>query len=276
MTCVDELLALSALSATEARILLAHALRVERAWIVAHGRDPVADAEERAAEALFARRRAGEPIAYLTGEREFCSLSLHVTPSVLIPRPETELVVEHALTVIAGRKTPKVLDLGTGSGAIAVAIAHARRDAQVCASDASAAALAVASRNASRHAVAVRFVQGDWFIALAEERFDLIASNPPYIADADPHLAQCDLRFEPAVALRGGPDGMDCIRRIAAGARAHLVSGGWLVFEHGYDQGPACVRLLVGLGYTNVVDTQDLSGLPRVCKGQFDAPPHAG
>ena len=276
MTCVDELLALSALSATEARILLAHALRVERAWIVAHGRDPVADAEERAAEALFARRRAGEPIAYLTGEREFCSLSLHVTPSVLIPRPETELVVEHALTVIAGRKTPKVLDLGTGSGAIAVAIAHARRDAQVCASDASAAALAVASRNASRHAVAVRFVQSDWFMALGEERFDVIVSNPPYVADADPHLAQGDLRFEPQAALRGGPDGMDCIRAIAADARMHLTPGGWLVFEHGFDQGPACVRLLVGLGYTGVADVRDLSGLPRVCKGQFDAPPHAG
>ena len=276
MTCVDELIARSALSLTEARVLLAHALRVERAWIVAHGRDPVADAEERAAEALFARRRAGEPIAYLTGEREFCSLSLHVTPSVLIPRPETELVVEQALTVIAGRSTPKVLDLGTGSGAIAVAIAHARRDAQVCASDASAAALAVASRNASRHAVAVRFVQGDWFIALAEERFDVIASNPPYIAEGDPHLAQGDLRFEPQAALLGGPDGMDCIRTIAAAARMHLTPGGWLVFEHGYDQGPACVRLLVGLGYTNVVDTQDLSSLPRVCKGQFDAPRHAG
>jgi len=276
LTCVDELLALSALSATEARILLAHALRVERAWIVAHGRDPVADGDAQAVEALLARRRAGEPIAYLTGEREFCSLSLHVTPSVLIPRPETELVVEQVLTLIAGRSTPKVLDLGTGSGAIAVAIAHARRDAQVCASDASAAALAVASRNASRHAVAVRFVQGDWFESLAEERFDVIASNPPYIADGDPHLAQGDLRFEPVDALRGGPDGMDCIRSIAAAALMHLVRGGWLVFEHGYDQGPACVQLLVGLGYTHVVDTRDLSGLPRVCKGQFDAAPRPG
>jgi len=275
LTCVDELIARSALSLTEARVLLAHALRVERAWIVAHGRDPVADAEERAAEALFARRRAGEPIAYLTGEREFCSLSLHVTPSVLIPRPETELVVEQALTVIAGRSTPKVLDLGTGSGAIAVAIAHARRDAQVCASDASAAALAVASRNASRHAVAVRFVQGDWFIALAEERFDVIASNPPYIAEGDPHLAQGDLRFEPQAALLGGPDGMDCIRTIAAAARMHLTPGGWLVFEHGHDQGPGCVRLLAGLGYTIVEDTRDLSGLPRVCQGRFDAAPHS-
>lgn len=276
MICIDELLADSALSATEARVLLAHALGVERAWIVAHGRDPVADAEARAAEALFARRREGEPIAYITGEREFYGLALRVTPGVLIPRPETELVVEHALALIAGRGTPKVLDLGTGSGAIAVSIAHARPDAQVCASDASAEALAVASRNASRHAVAVRFVQGDWFIELAGERFDLIACNPPYVADGDPHLAQGDLRFEPAAALRGGPDGMDCIRAIAAAARMHLVPGGWLVFEHGYDQGPACVRLLAGLGYTDVDDARDLSDLPRVCKGRFDAAPHPG
>lgn len=276
MKSVDALLAGSTLPVTEARILLGHALRVGRAWIIAHGRDPVPDAQAHAVEAFFAKRRAGEPIAYLTGEREFCSLSLHVTPSVLIPRPETELVVEQALTLIAGRKTPKVLDLGTGSGAIAVCIAHARRDAQVCASDVSAEALAVASRNALRHAVAVRFVQGDWFITLAEERFDVIASNPPYVADADPHLAQGDLRFEPGAALRGGPDGMDCIRRIAAAARMHLTPGGWFVFEHGYDQGPACVRLLVGLGYTGVTDARDLSGLPRVCKGQFDAPPRRG
>ena len=276
MTCVDELIARSALSLTEARVLLAHALRVERAWIIAHGPDGVADAQAQAVEALFARRRAGEPIAYITGEREFQGLSLHVTQNVLIPRPETELVVEQALTLMAGRRTPKVLDLGTGSGAIAVAIANARRDAQVCATDASATALAVASGNASRHAVAVRFVQGDWFIALAGERFDVIASNPPYVADGDPHLGEGDLRFEPQVALLGGPDGMGCIRTIAAAARRHLAPGGWLVFEHGYDQGPACVRLLVGLGYTGVADIQDLSGLPRVCKGQFDAPPRPG
>ena len=276
MSSIDELLAGSALPLTEARILLAYALRVERPWMVAHGSDPVPGARAQSVEALFAKRRAGEPIAYLTGEREFYGLSLHVTPSVLIPRPETELVVEQALALIAARKTPKILDLGTGSGAIAVCIAHARRDAQVCASDASAQALAVASRNALRHAVAVRLVQGDWFAALGEERFDLIASNPPYVAQGDPHLDEGDLRFEPQDALRGGPDGMDCIRTIGAAARMHLTPGGWLLFEHGYDQGPACVRLLVGLGYTNVVDTRDLSGLPRVCKGQFDAPPHGG
>lgn len=276
MTCVDELIARSALSLTEARVLLAHVLRVERAWIIAHGPDGVADAQAQAVEALFARRRAGEPIAYITGEREFYGLSLHVTTSVLIPRPETELVVEQALALMAGRRAPKVLDLGTGSGAIAVAIANARRDAQVCASDASAEAITVASRNASRHAVSVRLVQGDWFAALADERFDVIASNPPYVARGDPHLEEGDLRFEPQAALLGGPDGMGCIRTIAAAARRHLAPGGWLVFEHGYDQGPACVRLLVGLGYTGVADIQDLSGLPRVCKGQFDAPPRPG
>ena len=273
MISIDELLARSALPSTEARILLAHALRVERPWVIAHGRDPVRDAEERAAAAFFARRREGEPIAYVTGEREFCSLSLYVTPSVLIPRPETELVVEQALALIAGRSAPKLLDLGTGSGAIAVAIAHARRDAEVWATDVLAEALSVALRNASRHAAAVRVIQSDWFAALGEERFDVIASNPPYVGERDPHLEEGDLRFEPQTALLGGPDGMGCIRTIAAEARTHLVPGGWLVFEHGYDQGPACVRLLVGLGYTNVVDTQDLSGLPRVCKGQFDVPP---
>ena len=276
MTTIDQLVAGSALPVTEARILLAHALRVERSWLVAHGRDSLSDDQAQAVEALFAKRRAGEPIAYLTGEREFCGLSLNVNPSVLIPRPETELVVERALALIASRRMPKVLDLGTGSGAIAVSIAHARPDARVWAADASSEALAVASRNASRHAVSIRLVRGDWFMALGEERFDVIASNPPYVADADPHLAQGDLRFEPQAALRGGPDGMDCIRAIAAAARMHLTPGGWLVFEHGYDQGPACVRLLVGLGYTDVVDTQDLSGLPRVCSGRFDAPPHAG
>lgn len=276
MISIDEMLAGSALPATESRILLAHALRAERAWIVAHGPDRVADAQAQEVEALFARRRAGEPIAYITGEREFYGLCLHVTPSVLIPRPETELVVDQALTLMAGRRTPKVLDLGTGSGAIAVAIAHARRDAAVCASDASAEAIAVASRNTSRHAVAVRFVQGDWFAALAEERFDVIVSNPPYVADGDPHLEEGDLRFEPGAALLGGPDGMACIRTIAAAARRHLAPGGWLVFEHGWDQGPACVRLLVGLGYTDVADARDLSGLPRVCKGRIDAPSPAG
>lgn len=270
------MLAGSALPAAESRILLSHALRAERAWVVAHGPDRLPDDQAQSVRALFARRRAGEPVAYITGEREFFGLSLQVSASVLIPRPETEIVVEQSLALMAGRGAPKVLDLGTGSGAVAVAIARARPDARVWASDASAAALAVASGNASRHSVAVRVVQCDWFAALAGEEFDVVASNPPYVAVSDPHLAQGDLRFEPAAALHGGPDGMACIRRIAAEARRHLSPGGWLVMEHGWDQGPACVGLLIGLGYTEVADFPDLSGQPRVCLGRFDSASHPG
>jgi len=275
LSSIDDLLAGSALPVTEARALLAHALGVGRAWIIAHGSDCVPRAQARAVEEILAKRRSGEPLAYLTGEREFRSLSLHVAPGVLIPRPETELVVEQSLALVAGCDAPKVLDLGTGSGAIAVAVAHARPDARVVASDLSTPALEIARRNALRHGVAVRFLHGDWFEALRGEQFDVIASNPPYVAQQDPHLRQGDLRYEPQAALiGGGPDGMDCIRRIGAGARTQLAAGGWLVLEHGYDQGPACVRLLVGLGYTNVSDMQDLCGVSRVCKGRFDAPPH--
>jgi release factor glutamine methyltransferase len=273
---VDELLAASGLPATEARLLCSDALGVGRAWIVAHGRDAVPDETAQAVEALFAARRSGEPIAYLTGEREFYGLALGVTRDVLIPRPETELLVEEVLAGIAGRAAPRVLDLGTGSGAIAVAIAHARPDAIVWGSDASAAALEVARGNAARHAVKVRFVNSDWFEGLGGERFDVVVSNPPYVASGDPHLEQGDLRFEPDAALLGGPDGLDAIRHIAAAARAHLVPGGCLMFEHGYDQGAACVRILAGLGYSGIADRRDLAGLPRVCSGWFDVPPAKG
>lgn len=276
MSSVDELLAGSALSLSEARILFGHALRVGPPWIIAHGRDPVADGDARAVEALYARRRAGEPIAYLTGEREFRGLSLFVNPEVLIPRPETELVVEQVLAIVSGRTAARILELGTGSGAIAVAVAHARPEAEVWASDTSADAIEIASANAARHAVSIRFIRGDWLDALGEERFNVIASNPPYVPEGDPHLAQGDLRYEPRAALVGGADGLDCIRRIASDARKHLVPGGWLVLEHGFDQGPACVQLLTGLGYTTVSDTDDLAGLARVCKGQFDEVRGAG
>jgi len=276
LSSIDELLAGSALGFAEARALLAHTLGVAPAWVVAHGRDAAPLAQARAAEDLFARRRAGEPMAYLTGEREFRSLTFRLTADVLIPRPETELVVEQGLELIASHRSPKVLDLGTGSGVIAIATAHARPDAQVWASDISGRALEVASRNATRHGVPVRLVRSDWFGALGEERFDLVASNPPYIAEGDPHLDQGDLRFEPKDALVGGGDGMGCIRKIVAQAKKHLVPGGWLVFEHGYDQGAACVQLMRELGYTEVADVRDLGGLSRVCAGRFDAPSHAG
>ncbi len=271
MPSIGSLISTSRLPQAEARLLVAFALGVGRAHVAAHGEQDVDVTAAAAIEALFARRRAGEPIAYLTQEREFFGLSLRVTPAVLIPRPETELLVEQALEAIAGRVSPRVLDLGTGSGAIAVAIAHARPDAEVWASDASAAALEVARENADRHAVRVRFVEGEWFGALAGERFDLIASNPPYVAQGDPHLREGDLPFEPETALLGGADGMDSLRHIAMAAREHLLPGGWLVLEHGHDQGERCHELLFANGYGDVQDTRDLAGLPRVCRGKFDA-----
>ena len=276
MASIGSLIAASRLPAAEARLLVAFALGVGRVHVVAHAEEDVGRDAAHAIEALFARRRAGEPIAYLTGEREFFGLSLRVTPAVLIPRPETELVVEQALAAIAGRASPRVLDLGTGSGAIAVAIAHARPDAEVWASDASADALEIARENAARHGVRIRFVRGEWFGALVGERFDLIASNPPYVAHGDPHLREGDLPFEPEVALLGGPDGMDSLRHIAAAAREHLLPGGWLVLEHGHDQGERCRELLAEKGYSDVEDLRDLAGLPRVCRGKFDAPRRSG
>ncbi len=276
MASIGSLIAASRLPASEARLLVAFALGVGRAHLAAHAEDDVGARAAQAIEALFARRRAGEPIAYLTGEREFFGLSLRVTPAVLIPRPETELVVEQSLEAIARLASPRVLDLGTGSGAIAVAIAHARPDAEVWASDTSAAALDIARENAALHGVRVRFVHGVWFGALGGERFDLIAANPPYVAHGDPHLREGDLPFEPEVAQLGGPDGMECLRHIAMAAREHLFPGGWLVVEHGHDQGERCRELFAENGFSDVEDLRDLAGLPRVCKGKFDAPRVSG
>jgi release factor glutamine methyltransferase len=268
---IDDLISGSGLPAAEASALLGHVLQQGRAWIIAHGKEPIDEGPARDIAALLARRSAGEPLAYITGEREFYGLTLKVNASVLIPRPETELVVERVLALVAGCAVPRILDLGTGSGAIAAAVAHALPDAEVWACDASPEALAVASANFARHGVVVRLVNGNWFSELGGECFDVIASNPPYVADADPHLAEGDLRFEPAVALVAGADGLDCIRAIASSARRHLRRGGWLVVEHGYDHGPACTQLLTGLGYTAVSDACDLSGLARVCSGKIDA-----
>lgn len=276
MASIGSLIAASRLPAAEARLLVAFALGVGRAHVAAHAEQDVGREAAQAIEALFARRRAGEPIAYLTQEREFFGLSLRVSPAVLIPRPETELVVEQALAAIAGRASPRVLDLGTGSGAIAVAIAHARPDAEVWASDTSAGALEIARENAARHGVRVRFVGGEWFGALGGERFDLIAANPPYVAHGDPHLREGDLPFEPEIAQLGGPDGMECLRHIAMTAREHLFPGGWLIVEHGHDQGERCHELFAENGFRDVEDLRDLAGLPRVCKGKFDAPRVSG
>lgn len=224
---------------------------------------------------LLQRRLHGEPMAYIMGEREFYGLTFKVTPATLIPRPETELLVELALQRIPATGPCAVLDLGAGSGAVALSIAHARPQAQVHAVDVSPQALGVARENAARLALSnVAFFMGDWYAPLpGGNRYDIIVSNPPYIAAGDPHLQQGDLRHEPPSALTSGPDGLDDIRRIAAGAQAHLAPQGWLLLEHGYDQGAAVQRILRGAGLAEVFTARDLAGNDRVGGGRR---PNAG
>lgn len=255
----------------DAELLLLHVLRQPRSWLIAHA-DDVLPAEVVSAYAgLLDRREQGEPVAYITGQRGFWSLDLEVTPATLIPRPETELLVELALQRLPGDVACSVADLGTGSGAIALAIARERPVAHVVATDASEPALAVAQRNAQRNHIAnVSFVQGDWLAPLAGQRFDLIVSNPPYIESADPHLEQGDLRFEPTTALAAGVDGLDDIRRIVLDARQHLQAGGWLLFEHGWNQGEAVRDLLQDAGYAEVFTAPDLEQRDRVSGGRTD------
>lgn len=251
----------------EAEILLAHVLGVSRAWLVAHADDDIDDARCVAFRSLVARCAAGEPVAYLVGTRGFRDLELYVTPDVLIPRPETELLVELALQRVPAESAWRIADLGTGSGAVALSIARARPLARVLATDASESALAVARRNASRNGIGnIAFANGDWCAALGDSRdFDLIVSNPPYIATGDPHLR--DLRFEPRSALVSGGDGLDAIRAIVRDARAHLRDGGWLLFEHGFSQGDAVRTLLGTRGYGDVFTARDLEGRERVSGG---------
>lgn len=253
----------------EAELLLAEALQRDRAWLMAHAVDAApADAERRFHE-LIEARAAGRPVAYLLGHRGFWTLDLEVSPEVLIPRPETELLVEAALQRLAPGQPLRVVDLGTGSGAIALAIAAERPEADVLATDASAGALAVAQANAHRLGLdRVRFLPGDWYAPLAGERFDLVVSNPPYIADDDPHVGIGDLRFEPRAALVSGSDGLDALRIIAAGAPAHLVDGGWLLVEHGHQQGAAVRALLAAAGLGRVQTLQDLEGRDRITLAQ--------
>jgi len=255
----------------EAELLLQHALRVDRAWLFAHADDDVDPALARQFRDYVSHRVAGEPVAYIMGRREFFSLDLVVTPDVLIPRPETELLVELALEKIPSDAAARVADLGTGSGAIALAIAHERPNAQVLATDASAAALTVGRGNAQRLGLSnVEFAQGEWCVPLGERTFDLIASNPPYIADGDAHLDNGDLRFEPALALSSGADGLDAIRTIARDARRHLVPGGWLILEHGYDQGAAVREIFVMNGYAEAATVHDLEGRDRVSSARYE------
>jgi len=249
-------------------MLLEHLLGKSRAWLIAHAHEGTDAAAAQAFSALADRRRQGEPIAYILGEREFHGLELQVGPAVLIPRPETELLVDLALERIPANAPTRALDLGTGSGAVAIALAKRRPQARLTAVDVDDAALALARANARRHGAEVRFLCGDWLGALFGERFDLIVSNPPYVAAADPHLTAGDLRFEPRRALVGGADGLDCIRAIVAGARAHLEPGSWLLFEHGYDQAAACRALLEAQGYREVRSWTDLAGIARVSGGR--------
>lgn len=253
----------------DAECLLAHALQRDRTWLFAHAGDPLPADALRLYETLLSRRAQGEPVAYLLGRRGFWTLQLETTPAVLIPRPETELLVEQALARIATDRTARVADLGTGSGAIALAIATERPQARLVATDASEQALAVARTNADAHGIGnIEFRRGDWLSPLADERFDLIASNPPYIAAGDPHLQQGDLRFEPYAALASGSDGLDAIRIIVRDSPAHLEPGGWLLLEHGWEQGDAVRALLREAGFTEVATMRDLEGRDRVTLGR--------
>jgi len=262
--------AIARIDRADAEALLLHALGRDRAWLFAHARDPAGDEAAAAFLALVERRVAGEPVAYLTGRRGFWTLDLAVSPATLIPRPETERLVELALERLDNAPGRQVADLGTGSGAIALALASERPQARVVATDASADALAVARANAAGHGLAqVEFRQGGWWAPLQGERFDLVASNPPYIAAADPHLDQGDLRFEPATALAAGTDGLDDIRQIVEGAPAHLRPGGWLLLEHGWDQGEAVAGLLRERGFQAVRTEQDLEARDRVTLGRW-------
>jgi release factor glutamine methyltransferase len=253
----------------EAEVLLACTLNRSRCHLHAWPEHtPEADQAHRF-RALLARRQRGEPIAYITGHREFWSMDLLVTPATLIPRPETELLVEIALARIPEDRAARIADLGTGSGAIALAIARERQRSRVVATDASAPALAIARHNAERLGLDnVEFRQSDWYSELGAERFDAILANPPYVAIADPHLECGDLRFEPRVALAAGADGLDAIRAIAAGAIAHLNPGGWLLLEHGFDQGEGVAALLQTQGLVDISQHRDMAYLIRVSGGR--------
>ncbi len=273
---VRGLLAEGRLPRLETQMLLRHVLDVPRAWLIAHDTDPLDAAHVRRFEALRARRLRGEPMAYLVGWREFMGHCFSVRPGVLIPRPETELLVETALAELAGQagKHPRVLDLGTGSGAIAVSVALARPDADVVATDLSGEALGVARCNAQALGARVEFLSGSWFQPLAGQApFDLIVSNPPYIRDVDPHLAQGDLRFEPVAALTDGADGLGALAHIAAGAPQWLAPGGVLWMEHGYDQSADVRRFLLEAGFDQVRSLSDLAGIERISGGTLKQRP---
>lgn len=273
MNTVRELLGLAASldsesAARDAEVLLCHCLGKSRSWLYTWPEKSIDPAIEARYRELMARRAAGHPVAHLTGQRDFWSLELEVTPDTLIPRPDTETLVDWALE-LALPDSARVADLGTGSGAIALALATERPRWAITATDASAAALAVAGRNAGRLCPGrVRLLEGPWFAPLAGEQFDLVVSNPPYVEAGDHHLAQGDVRFEPRSALEAGPQGLDDLSHIARQAPAHIVPGGYLLLEHGYDQGEPVRALLCEAGFEAVSTRRDLGGMERISGGR--------
>lgn len=260
----------------DAEVLLCASLSCNRAHLIAHASETLDQASTRNFQAWVDRRALGEPVAYLTGRREFYGREFLVGPEVLIPRPETEHLVEQALARLPSQQWPEdpahasVLDLGTGSGAIAITLALERPALAVTACDVSQGAIMLASKNASQLDAKVEFVQSDWYSALPGRRFDLIASNPPYVAALDPHLGQGDLRFEPRGALTdNSADGLSSLRQIASGATLHLHPGGWLLLEHGYDQADAVQGILLQSGFEDLICIHDLAGIPRVAGGRL-------
>ena len=273
---VRQALAQSGLVPLDAQVLLAHAIDRDRAWIAAHATDMLAREATERFFALAKRRRDGEPVAYLIGEREFYGLAIRVTPDVLIPRPETEALVDVALRKLPVGQAARVLDLGTGSGAVALALAHERPAIEVVGTEISQAALDIASDNAVRLGLAnVSFLRSDWYSGLetaGSSKFDLIVGNPPYVADADPHLEEGDVRFEPPGALSSGVDGLAALRRIVAGAPSWLLPGGALAVEHGYDQAERVRALFTAAGFVDIASVRDLAGIPRVASGRIQGP----
>lgn len=253
----------------EARLLLGVLLERNLAWIEAHRDDLLPEDLAARFSVWVVRRASGEPVAYLTGQREFYGREFAVSPAVLIPRHETELLVELALAKVKGMPAPMVLDLGTGSGCIAITLALEAPMTKVTAVDASEAALAMARQNGKTWRAPVSFYQGNWFEPIPHSRFHLIVANPPYIATDDPHLGQGDVRFEPASALVSGSTGMDDIRHITSQAPGHLHPGGTLMFEHGYDQADAVAGVLAERGFVAIEQHRDLAGILRVTLGRW-------
>ncbi len=262
-------------AALDAQRMLAALLGVTRTDVIAHDEMPLDDVVRPRWQVWLDRRAGGEPLAYLLGEKEFRGLLLHVTPDVLVPRPETELLVDWAIEIVAAATRVKsgrvsVIDLGTGSGAVAVAIGSACPDVDLVATDMAPAALAVARRNAVRHGVVASFVESSWWSALDEARFDVVVANPPYVAAEHPALA--DLHHEPIGALVSGVDGLDAMRELVAGTGVHLRPAGWLIVEHGADQGEAVRGLLGEAGFTRISTRRDLAGLERATGGRAASP----